>query len=103
MLTNSCIQRAAREVVGRATGVWKQKDYKDYEPVKRDTMQACAEGTMRPRDDQIVFYFGKGYEKCLWNRLLLDKLVDKTFDLKAEREFASLADVSKEYIQALLF
>ncbi|KAJ7799640.1 hypothetical protein B0H14DRAFT_3491396 [Mycena olivaceomarginata] len=95
----------ARAVFGQATGLYGAKAYKDYDPVTLDTVKLCAAGKIRPPSNKIQFYFGKDYTNCLWNRLLLARLVEKTLVLRAsdQRRFGDLPDVSKDYLQALHF
>lgn len=95
----------ARAVFGEATGFHGAKAYKDYNPVTLDTVKLCAAGKICPPINKIQFYFGKDYTNCLWNRLLLGRLVEKTLALRAsdQRAFGHLPDVSKEYLQALHF
>lgn len=95
----------ARTVFGEATGFFNAKAFKDYNPVTLDTVKLCAAGKIRPPINEVQFYFGKEYTNCLWNRLLLARLVEETLVLRAsdDRKFGHLPDVSKDYLQALHF
>lgn len=95
----------ARAVFGGATGLYSAKAFKDYNPVTLDTVKLCAAGKIRPPINEVQFYFGKEYTNCLWNRLLLARLVEETLVLRAsdDRKFGHLPDVSKDYLQALHF
>ncbi|KAJ7686620.1 hypothetical protein B0H14DRAFT_3534438 [Mycena olivaceomarginata] len=99
------VEYGAGKFFGQATGLYGAKAYKDYDPVTLDTVKLCAAGKIRPPSNKIQFYFGKDYTNCLWNRLLLARLVEKTLVLRAsdQRRFGDLPDVSRDYLQALHF
>ncbi|KAJ7231178.1 hypothetical protein B0H12DRAFT_1240041 [Mycena haematopus] len=91
-----------RAVFGKATGLYNAKAYKDYQPTKKNTVERCAHGKVRPPTDKTQFYFGEDYMQCLWNRILLDRLVKRTVALKATDPTCShLPDVSEDYLRAL--
>ncbi|KAF8185885.1 hypothetical protein K438DRAFT_1973726 [Mycena galopus ATCC 62051] len=94
----------ARAVFGGATGLYSAKAFKDYNPVTLDTVKLCAAGKI-PHHQRGSVLLRQKYTNCLWNRLLLARLVEETLVLRAsdDRKFGHLPDVSKDYLQALHF
>ncbi|KAJ7214529.1 hypothetical protein GGX14DRAFT_392553 [Mycena pura] len=89
----------ARSVFGEATGLWTAKDYIDYKPASEAQMKETKNGESVPPEKSWRFFFGKSFAKCLYNRILIDRLVDKTLANVAHE--GNLPEVTKDYVRAL--
>ncbi|KAJ7064186.1 hypothetical protein C8F01DRAFT_1081545 [Mycena amicta] len=91
-----------RNIFGDATGLRHTEDARGFSPAPANLVEDCKNGQSQPPENSFQFFFGPSYVSCLWNRLLIGKLVDQTVDARKENpELQHLPDVDRAYITSL--
>ncbi|KAF8121500.1 hypothetical protein K438DRAFT_2005114, partial [Mycena galopus ATCC 62051] len=97
------LQALAREIFRISTGLNRAADFIHYEPATDEQVAQCGEANgERPVPGVSPFYFGKGFQTCMWNDMLLRGLVGDLRKQRAEDpNCLGIPDVSTDYLIAL--
>ncbi|KAJ7105940.1 hypothetical protein C8R44DRAFT_886384 [Mycena epipterygia] len=95
-------KQVVRESFRLNTGLDRAKDFHDYQSVTEEDARRCEVGEKSPPEGSCQLYFGFGWANSLWNKQVLETLIQKLLKARAKDSgHYEIPDVAEGYILAL--
>ncbi|KAJ6543228.1 hypothetical protein DFH09DRAFT_1088921 [Mycena vulgaris] len=95
-------KQVVRESFRLNTGLDRAKDFYDYEGVTQEEARRCEAGEKTPPAGSCQLYFGVGWANSLWNKQVLENLIQNLLKARAKDSgHYDIPDLTEGYILAL--